>query len=141
MSRITNKKVNVPITGDCFCGTVGYRIDGKIKDTVSCHCSRCRKAFSAQASAHASIDSEDFEWTSGESNLTAYVNKEGLGIVFCKTCGSTMAVVFNGAVCGITLGCVNGDPGVKISRHIYVGSKAAWDVLPEGVLMFEEGPE
>ncbi|MFT5484990.1 MAG: hypothetical protein ACI9GW_003660, partial [Halieaceae bacterium] len=28
---------------------------------------------------------------------------------------------------------------VKIGRHIFVGSKAAWEVIPEGVTAFEEG--
>jgi hypothetical protein len=28
---------------------------------------------------------------------------------------------------GITLGTVDGDPGVEIAMHIYVASKAPWD--------------
>jgi hypothetical protein len=41
---------------------------------------------------------------------------------------------------GVTLGCANGDPAVEIGMHIFVGSKATWEVLPEGVVQFEEGP-
>ena len=36
------------ITGECFCGEVRYQVTGKLHDARSCHCSRCRKAFSLQ---------------------------------------------------------------------------------------------
>ena len=49
------KGTPVPITGECFCGKVKYQIDGRLRDARSCHCSRCRKAFSAQASAYALV--------------------------------------------------------------------------------------
>ena len=62
------------------------------------------------------------------------------GECFCGRCGSTLSGIYEGRVHGITLGCVNGDPGVKIGMHIYVGSKAPWEVMPEGVRQFEEGP-
>ena len=39
---------------------------------------------------------------------------------------------------GVTLGCVNGDPEVEIVRHIYVGSKAGWEVMPQDVVTFEK---
>jgi hypothetical protein len=36
---------------------------------------------------------------------------------------------------------VNGDPGVEIAQHIFVGSKAPWEVIPEGAPIFAEGPD
>jgi len=41
----------------------------------------------------------------------------------------------------VTLGCLNGDPEVELSRHIYVGSKAKWETIPEGVKQYIEGSE
>ena len=61
------------------------------------------------------------------------------GECFCGRCGSTLSGIYEGRVHGITLGCVNGDPGVKIGMHIYVGSKAPWEVMPEGATQYEEG--
>jgi len=60
--------------------------------------------------------------------------------MFCSRCGSTLCGVLDDAVHGVALGCVNGDPEIEIGRHIFVGSKAAWEVMPEGVVAFEEGP-
>lgn len=129
----------MPITGECFCGEIKYQVDGKLRDGKSCHCSRCRKAFSAQASASAFVKPDEFTWLSGESLLTSYISEHGYGLQFCKSCGSTLCTVFKGEVCQITLGCVNGDPDIEIGKHIYVGSKASWEIIPEGVIQFQEG--
>ena len=127
------------ITGECFCGDISYAVEGELRDARSCHCSRCRKAFSSQASAYALVDSAEFSWTRGESQLTSYVGRHGFGLQFCSKCGSTLCGVFDGAVHGVTLGCVNGDPSIEIGQHIYIGSKASWEILPDGVQTFEEG--
>jgi len=57
--------------------------------------------------------------------------------MFCSRCGSTLCGLVDGVVHGVTLGCVNGDPEVTISRHIFVGSKASWEVMPTGVVTFD----
>ncbi len=126
------------ITGECFCGSVTYLIDQPLGEGRSCHCSRCRKAFSAQASAYAEVAPGSFRWLSGEELLTTYDSGEGFGHQFCSRCGSTLCGVYRGQVHGVTLGCVNGDPGVEIGMHIYVGSKASWEVIPDGVRQFKE---
>ena len=128
------------ITGECFCGAITYSVSGKLRDARSCHCSRCRKAFSSQASAYALVNSDEFEWLTGEDLLTSYASAQGYGLQFCSVCGSTLCGVHEGVVHGITLGCVNGDPEVEIGRHIFVGSKATWEVIPNGVTTFNEGP-
>ena len=130
---------NEKLTGECFCGAVKYRIEGKLHDARSCHCSRCRKAFSSQASAYALLDSDDFTWLSGQSLLTTYSGEHGFGLQFCSKCGSTLCGVFKGQVHGITLGCLNEDPNLEIGRHIYVDSKASWELMPEGVTQFKAG--
>ena len=128
------------ITGECFCGDVKYQVNGKLRDARSCHCSRCRKAFSSQASAYALVNPAEFKWLTGENLLTSYVGNKGFGLQFCKICGSTLCGIFNGKIHGITLGCVNGDPEVELGMHIYVGSKAKWESIPVGVPQFQEGP-
>lgn len=128
------------ITGECFCGKVSYQINGKLRDAKSCHCSRCRKAFSSQASATAMVEPSEFKWLSGEQLLSSYLNKQGFGFQFCSVCGSTLCTVNKGDVFQVTLGCINGDPELEIGKHIFVGSKATWEVMPNDVVQFEEGP-
>lgn len=126
------------LTGECFCGSVRYGIHGQLYDARSCHCSRCRKAFSSQASAYALVNSTEFHWLAGSELLTTYRNKQGFGLQFCKICGSTLCGIFNDEVHGITLGCLNGDPPIEIGKHIFVGSKANWEKMPEGVIQYQQ---
>lgn len=128
------------INGSCFCGAVTYKIDGKLRDARSCHCSMCRKAFSSQASAFARLNTDEFSWLTGENLLTTYESKTGTGIQFCSKCSSTLCGTNEGKVIGVTLGCVEGDPNIEIGMHIFVGSKATWEIIPEGVPQHEEWP-
>jgi len=130
----------MPITGECFCGSVKYQVNGKLRDGKSCHCSRCRKAFNAQASAMAFVETNEFKWLAGEELLTAYVGEHGYGLQFCKTCGSTLCTIYKENVIQVSLGCVNGQPDIEIGQHIFVGSKANWEIIPKGVIQFEEWP-
>lgn len=125
------------ITGECFCGEIQYQVDGNLRDARSCHCSRCRKAFSSQASAYALVEAGEFAWLKGKSRLTSYIGRDGFGLQFCSNCGSTLCGIFNGDVHGVTLGCINGDPRIELGRHIYVGSKASWETIAEGVPQYE----
>ena len=128
------------LTGECFCSEIKYEINGKLRDARSCHCSRCRKAFSSQASAYALVDPSEFRWVCGTELLTSYVNKEGFGLQFCKKCGSTLCGIYHDEIHGVTLGCINEDPQIEIGYHMFVGSKASWEVIPEGVPQYDEYP-
>ena len=88
----------MPITGECFCGEVKYQVDGRLRDGKSCHCSRCRKAFSAQASASALVEPREFKRLEGESLLIYYIFDGGYGLQFCKSCFSIVCTVFVGEV-------------------------------------------
>jgi len=116
------------IQGGCFCDSVRYELKGSLQNARACHCSRCRKAFSGASSAYAELSpSSSLEWLSGEDNLTIYKTGEGWGMGFCSKCGSTICGLRDGQVHGLTLGSINGDPGVEIEMHIFVDSKAPWD--------------
>ncbi len=128
------------LTGECFCGEVKYEINGKLRDARSCHCSRCRKAFSSQASAYALINPSEFHWVSGTEFLTSYIGEQGFGLQFCKQCDSTLCGIYQNEVHGVTLGCINEDPAVEIGRHIFVGSKVSWEVIAQGVPQYEANP-
>ena len=127
------------IKGECFCGAVKYEIDSPLKNARSCHCSRCRKAFSSASSAFAEIaDTSRFKWIEGEDKIQQYESEKGWGLGFCKVCGSTLCGLYQGNVIGVTLGTVDGDPGVEIEKHIFTGSKAPWDHIAGPAQRFEE---
>lgn len=128
------------LTGECFCGAVAYSIEAPLSAARACHCSRCRKAFSGAASAYALIEPGSLRWIRGEDRLTSYVGAHGAGKQFCSLCGSMLCGIVGGEIHGIALGCLDGDPGIEIEMHIFVGSKASWDVIPSDVVQHEGFP-
>jgi hypothetical protein len=128
------------LSGGCFCGRVRYQISAPLGPGRSCHCSRCRKAFSGTGSAYAEVAPGSFSWLSGEDNLTFHETAPGWGLGFCRTCGTTLCGTAGGGVHGITLGSVDGDPGVQIEMHIFVGSRAPWDHIGGPAPQFDGFP-
>ena len=77
------------LTGECFCGDIRYEIDGNVHDARSCHCSRCRKAFSGAGSAYALVRPGTFRWVAGQDQLKNYTGEHGAGLAFCTRCGTS----------------------------------------------------
>lgn len=128
------------ITGGCFCGRIGYEITEPLRNARSCHCSRCRKAFSGAGSAYAEIVPGSLVWVKGQDELTRYESTPGWGLGFCSTCGTTLCGFHDSLVHGVTLGSVDGDPGVRIGMHLFVGSRAPWDDIGGAAPQFVECP-
>ena len=85
------------------------------------------------------MEPQTFRWLKGSELLTSYDSQQGFGLQFCSKCGSTLCGTHNGEVHGVTIGCLNGNPQVEIGYHIFVGSKASWELIPEGITTYEEG--
>ena len=124
------------IQGGCLCGAMQYRIDGPLRQAEHCHCSMCRRFHGAAFSTYADFDPSHFRWLQGEEHLGVYEPTPGKGWAFCTQCGSSLGLPgSDGRLAGIALGTVEGDPGIRPSEHIFVGSKAPWfditDALPQ----------
>ncbi|MFO0635773.1 MAG: GFA family protein [Nannocystaceae bacterium] len=118
---------DVSLTGGCHCGRVRFRIDAPLRAARSCHCSRCRKIFSGAGSAYAEIAPGSLVWIAGADECTRYATSAGWGLNFCRTCGTTLCGLAGEEIHGVTLGSIDGDPGVQIEMHLFVSSKAPWD--------------
>ena len=129
------------IKGSCSCESISYKVNGKLKDAGACHCSICRKTSGSQSSAYALLEPKEFSWATGEKLLSYYESSNDMGTYFCSKCGSTLCGAYKGDICWVTLGCVEGDPEIKVEKHIFMGSKASWETIPSEVSQFEEFPE
>jgi len=118
---------SVGVTGGCFCGQIRYRVIKPLFNARSCHCSKCRKAFSGAGSAYAEVQANSFIWVTGQEDVVQYYASPEWGLGFCGRCGTTLCGINKGRIHGVTLGSVDGDPGVEIEVHLFVGSKAPWD--------------
>lgn len=130
------------ITGRCICESLSYELDGRLQNARACHCSKCRRVFSGACSAYAELaPGSNFRWTSGKESLATFSTDNEWSVGFCSNCGSTLCGIWNDQVHGLTLGCVDGDPGVQLEKHLFVGSKAPWDHIGGKAPQFEENTD
>ena len=123
------------LKGSCLCGGIRYEIDAELKAVSNCHCSQCRKASGAAFGTGATIPTASFRFLVGEELLKEWESSPGKRRCFCGRCGSPI-LKRNDArpeTLRLRLGTLDTDPGVKPSKHIYVGSKAPWVEIKDGL--------
>ena len=128
------------IEGGCLCGKVRYRVNGPLSAADNCHCSMCRRQHGAAFATYADFVAGDFEWLSGEQQVKVFQTETGAGWCFCRECGASLAGVANGRITSVTLGSIEGDPGIRPQAHIFTGSRAAWYEIADDLPQFEERP-
>lgn len=127
------------ICGSCLCGEVVWQLDGAISLINYCHCSMCRKVHGAPFGAFAHGSASAFAWVHGAGSVSRYESSPNVFRCFCRICGSSVSVVEDDDVC-IPVGSIDGDPGVRPSVHIFVGSKAPWYDITDGLPRFVRFP-
>ncbi len=131
------------VGGSCLCGAVTYEVTGPMSGIKNCHCSRCRKASGAAHDSILTLANEDFRWLSGEDRVQQFKLPEArrYWVSFCSLCGSLVPFVRAGREgVGIPAGSLDDDPGNRETHHIYVGSKAPWHEISDGLPKFDEYP-
>jgi len=120
------------IQGSCLCGEVAYEIDGRISEIGQCHCSKCRKYTGSAHGAVLVTAIPNLRWVRGEQLLSSYTAPSGYYAVFCSKCSSPLPKTRANKVYLVPAGTLDDDPGVKVSFHVHVASKALWeDILDE----------
>jgi hypothetical protein len=125
------------IHGSCLCGSIRYRISGKLGAASHCHCPMCRKAHGAAFGTYARVEYREFEWLAGADEVASYRSSEHVTRTFCRRCGATLQYIHDSAPASfaLALGTLDDDPGVRPELHMYVAAKAPWyeiaDRLPQ----------
>ncbi len=130
------------LTGQCLCGAIAYEIDGPLGPIVNCHCSRCRRWHAAAFRTRASVESKKFKWTKGEEHLSKFPSSEHNIKTFCSICGSNLISIWedNPDYIGLPIGGLDQDPGNRPFMNIFVGSKAPWYEITDGLPQHETWP-
>ena len=128
------------VEGGCLCGAVRFSVDEFCSDIFKCHCSKCRKAFGGASSAAALAQESAFNWLQGQDAIREYRKDKGFRRCFCPECGSLLPQFLpDYHLHWIPMGLLDDDPGIRLKRHLYVDSKAAWEVLDEHSERLPEG--
>ncbi|MFT5445043.1 MAG: hypothetical protein ACI9DC_000203 [Gammaproteobacteria bacterium] len=118
------------LTGSCLCGTVQFQIDGAFDRMTHCHCSMCRKSHGAPFATYATCAASQFAWTAGEDAIMRRESSPGFARTFCRHCGSSLPAASERGV-HVPTGCIDGDPGLRPSMHIFSDSAAPWHTIAD----------
>ena len=128
------------IGGSCLCGEVRWSVDdGAFTRMSHCHCSMCRKAHGAPFATYVNAPPGGFHWLQGEEHIRRFESSPGFTRAFCSRCGSVVPSLVNDYMC-IPAGCLDGDPGVRPSAHIFAASKAPWHLMADDLPRHETYP-
>jgi hypothetical protein len=131
------------LRGSCLCRAIRFEITGPVHDVHHCHCSMCRKSHGAAFSTFARLTAGDFRIVAGEAELRRYRSSAPIERTFCGICGARLTVRFDGMsdAVWVSLAAFDDDPGVRPGAHMFVGSKAGWEEIADGLPQFTEyGP-
>jgi len=127
--------------GSCLCGQIAFEIDEPIPALYKCYCSLCRKHTGASSNTAMAVSSAQFRWVSGQSLVSTYKRDTGYTVNFCSRCGSTVPnQIRNSEFTWVPAGLLESTAGLVVAAHLFVDSRAGWEVLPTGAKCFSEMP-
>jgi hypothetical protein len=121
---------------------VRFEIEPPFEIASCCHCEHCRKQSGNFGSASLGVPRKQVRLLSGEELLESWQPAPGLVVrFFCKRCGSSIYSMDDpdSGTLWVRLGLLDADPGLRPSRHTWVGSAPTWLPVPEdGLPRYEQ---
>lgn len=127
-------------TGRCLCGTFELTVEGSFGDVRYCHCSQCRQQSGTAFTANARIHRSQWSIRGPEDRITEYEHRPGRYKAFCARCGSPLYARSDHDPddVRVRLGGFEGELDVRITGHVWVGSKATWYEIEDEIPCFPE---
>ncbi|MFP2909948.1 GFA family protein [Pyxidicoccus sp. 3LFB2] len=132
-------EINV-INGSCCCGAIKFELINPPSMMGTCHCSRCRKV---GASTLVFVKKDDFRWIQGQEFVARYEPEAPYkhSRTFCKRCGTSLGEVGSQQDSfPVSANCLDNDPLVRNTFHVFVASKPAWYEICDSAKQFQEFP-
>jgi hypothetical protein len=119
---------------------VKYRVADDFAYALVCHCSQCRRATGSAFKPFGGIRKEKLKLAAGEDAILRY-GGDAAHDVHCGKCGSLLWSWFRDTPnVHVTYGTLVDPPTLKPTAHIYVGSKAPWDIIADDLPQHPELP-
>lgn len=125
------------IQSACLCGGVRFEITRAVGPFELCHCSRCRKSSGSAFAAFVGVEAADYRLLAGAELIASYDAPilrapPAYRSSFCRRCGSPVPNPDPAADWfEIPAGLLDGDPGVKPDKHIFVELRAPWFAITD----------
>lgn len=124
----------------CLCGEQVWRVDAPLELLHHCHCTICRKHQGAAFTTMGGVAPESFTWVARGETI-GHESSPGFERLSCARCGSPVpGRTSSASLVFVFAGPLEGDPGDRPAAHTFVGSKAPWFDLEDGLPAFDAYP-
>ena len=128
--------------GKCLCGKVEFELVGALPLLYQCHCSLCQKQGGSTSNTATIIAKEHFRWLAGQEIISSWVKDTGFRSDFCSNCGSPVPnPLRNSPYYWVPAGLLENAGHLAVGAHVFVGSKAPWDIIPSTGAQYETSLE
>jgi hypothetical protein len=122
------------LSGRCLCGAVQYTMPDALHYSGYCHCSDCRRFSGSAFSAMGGVPLAELRIVQGAEQIGRYAKSEATVLCFCRNCGSSLwAEKPLRGMAHLRLGSLDEAPALAPQFHSYVGSKASWYPILDGL--------
>jgi len=123
--------------GKCLCGAVQYTVADEFAYAANCHCSNCRRTTGSAFKPFAGIARAKLCIVKGDDKLMIFGDATGHD-AHCRCCGSLLySLVRDGAFVHVAMGTLVDAPSIRPTAHIFVGSKAPWYEITDGLPQYD----
>lgn len=130
------------LRGKCLCEQVQFEIPGSLPGLYQCHCSQCRRQSGASSNTATIVSADNFRWISGQTCISEWRHDAGFHSHFCSTCGCPVPNPLGDlSHYWIPVGLLDTPGHTEVHAHLFVGSKGAWDKIPDGGTCYDTMPE
>src|SRR5215813_13067124 len=127
------------LTGACRCGIVGFEVDDAFAYVGYCHCAQCRSLSGSAFAAFGGVERDRIAIVRGAECVATYAKGDTQTVNFCRACGGAVYVALSREpIVHVPLGALDGAPRTTPSFHAFVGSKAPWYEITDGLPQFAE---
>ena len=121
-SKKNSKKAKNILNGRCLCGAVSFKIFGKIRDVINCHCNQCLRTH-GHFSAYTQVEKKIFELVNNDG-LKWYNSSKKARRGFCNKCGASIFYeIFGSKKISIAAGMLDEVVGLVSKEHIFFDEK------------------
>ena len=124
--------------GGCLCGSVRYRVAGRLRDAVACHCGQCRRT-SGHYAAFTACRNERLSF-GADGTLAWYDSSPGVRRGFCATCGSTLFWDDGSRhYIAVAAASLDAPTGIALAAHLFAADKGDYYGIADGLAQYPQG--
>lgn len=118
------------LSGSCLCGQVRFEVEGNFEHFFLCHCEYCRKDTGSAHAANLFAPAGSLKWLSGQDQVTRFhLPATRHARCFCSACGSALPCQEeSGTMLAVPAGSLDSNVRTQPKAHIFVSSRAGWDI-------------